>query len=362
MHVMIVMGTRPEIIKLAPIVWAIRDNHPEHELTVVLSGQHEAHARDHCAALDVEWDADLGIRVDRPAVLLGRCTEALDEIIQERKPDVMCVQGDTTTTLAGALAGFYAQLPVAHVEAGLRTGDLSAPFPEEGNRKIIGAFASMHLAPTQSAIDKLLAEDVDPETIVLAGNTVVDAVRKVAAEAEPADHPGELHAVVTIHRRENWGEPFELMCNSVRKLVESRPELGVSFVMHPNPALQERAKAVLGETERVQLLQPMGYLAFVSLLASADVILTDSGGIQEEAVSLAKPLVVLRRSTERTEGVDAGVAVLAGAGGIGLDESVDEALALDLSADRDLYGDGKAGERIARALVSGRIGEAEWSK
>jgi UDP-N-acetylglucosamine 2-epimerase (non-hydrolysing) len=219
----------------------------------------------------------------------------------------------------------------------------------------------MHFAPTQTAVDRLLAEDVDPEDVVIAGNTVVDAVRKVASEAEPAEHPGELHAVVTIHRRENWGEPFELMCESVRKLVESRPELGVSFVMHPNPALQERARAVLGETDRVRLLQPMGYLAFVGLLTSADVILTDSGGIQEEAVSLEKPLVVLRRSTERTEGVDSGVAVLAGAGGIGLDDSMDEALALDLSADRDLYGDGRTGERIAKALVTGHIWEAEWS-
>lgn len=360
MHVLVVMGTRPEIIKLAPIVWAMRRNHPEHELTVVLTGQHEHHARELCAELDVPFDHDLGIRVDRPAVLLGRATEALDELIRERTPDVVCVQGDTTSTLAGALAGFYSMLPVAHVEAGLRTGDLSAPFPEEGNRKIIGAFGAMHFAPTEIAVKRLLAEDVDPETIVLAGNTVVDAVRFVASSVTPADRMGEVHAIVTIHRRENWGEPFEVMCRAVRGLVESRPELGVSFVMHPNPALQERARAVLGEVERVRLLQPMGYRSFVGLLSSADVILTDSGGIQEEAVSLERPLVVLRRSTERTEGVDAGVAILAAPGGVGLGDSVDEALALDLSADTDLYGDGHAGERIARALVSGRIWEAEW--
>lgn len=358
MSILLVMGTRPEIIKLAPVYWALRDEHPESDPVVVLTGQHAQHARDLCAELDMPADVDFGIQADRPSVLLGRCLERLDALIVERQPSKVCVQGDTSSTLAGAIAGFYGGVPVAHVEAGLRTGDLSAPFPEEGNRKLITAIAAMHFPPTESAVRRLLAEDVSRERIALVGNTVVDAVRHIAAISDSRARADGVHAVVTIHRRENWGAPFERMCVAIRDLVLERKDLSCSFVMHPNPALQERARAILGDVGRIELLLPMGYTKFVELLKSADVILTDSGGIQEEAVSLEKPLVVLRRSTERAEGVEQGVAVLGGDTGHDLAGDVDTALALDLSADRDLYGDGTAGRRIAAALASGRIESA----
>lgn len=358
MSVMLVMGTRPEIIKLAPVYWALRDHHPGSEPVVVLTGQHGQHARDLCAELEMPVHHDLGIQCSRPSELLGRSVQKLDDLIVEIEPTMVAVQGDTSSTLAGAIAAFYAGVPVAHVEAGLRTGDLAAPFPEEGNRKLIAAVAAMHFPPTGSARDRLVAENVDPGLIALVGNTVVDAVRHIAAASEERTRPAGVHAVVTIHRRENWGAPFDRLCGAIRELVLERADLSCSFVMHPNPALQQRAREILGDLERVELLLPMGYLAFVALLKSADVILTDSGGIQEEAVSLEKPLVVLRRSTERAEGVEQGIAVLGGDTGHDLAANVDTALGLDISADRDLYGDGTAGRRIARALTSGRVADA----
>jgi len=356
--VLLVMGTRPEIIKLAPVYWALRDEHPDSDPIVVLTGQHDEHARELCAELDMPVDVDFGIQADRPAALLGRCLESLDALIVERQPSIVVVQGDTSSTLAGAIAGFYGGVPVAHVEAGLRTGDLAAPFPEEGNRKLITAISAMHFPPTESALQRLLAEDVSADRIALVGNTVVDAVRHIAGVTESGPRAAGVHVLVTIHRRENWGAPFERMCVAIRDLVLERNALRCTFVMHPNPALQERARAILGDVGRIELLLPMGYTRFVELLKSADVILTDSGGIQEEAVSLEKPLVVLRRSTERAEGVEQGVAVLGGDTGHELASDVDAALALDISAHRDLYGDGTAGRRIAAAVASGRIGAA----
>lgn len=355
MRVALVMGTRPEIIKLAPVVWALESDFPQVERYVVLTGQHGENAHRFCDELRVSVDTDLGRSSDRPAALLGECVAELDRLFGEVVPDVVVVQGDTSSTLAGALAGFYRGIPVAHVEAGLRTGDLARPFPEEGNRRLVGAVTGLHFAPTQHAHEKLMAENIDPRIVALVGNTVVDAVRQVASAAGTAEGRDRLRVVVTMHRRESWGPEYEDLCRGVSDLVASREEADVVFVMHPNPALQARARGVLGDNERIELCLPMGYLDFVSLLSSADLILTDSGGIQEEAVSLGIPLVVLRETTERPEGLTGRAAVLGGVSRESVVLAAERALALGPAADRDLYGDGAAGERIAAMLVAGRV-------
>ncbi|MBA4370064.1 MAG: UDP-N-acetylglucosamine 2-epimerase (non-hydrolyzing) [Coriobacteriaceae bacterium] len=361
MSIAVVMGTRPEIIKLAPVVWALQDRHPARSVRTLLTGQHGTFAHDLCAELGIPVDEDLGIQCDHPSELLGRAVQGADAWLRRIGAEAVVVQGDTTSVLAGALAGFYRRLPVAHVEAGLRTGDLTRPFPEEGNRRLVGGIARMHFAPTELARRRLLAENVDPARIVVVGNTVVDAVRRFAGGAASGREPGTRRALVTIHRRESWGGEFEDLCLGVADLADAEPDLHVDFVMHPNPALQSRARETLGHADRIRLLEPMTYVPFVQLLASADVVLTDSGGIQEESVSLGKPLVVLREVTERPEGVSAGVAFIGGVTREGLARAAEDALALGETSDRDLYGDGRAGERIADMLAAGRmLPELAW--
>ncbi|TLM70024.1 MAG: UDP-N-acetylglucosamine 2-epimerase (non-hydrolyzing) [Actinobacteria bacterium] len=354
MRVGVVMGTRPEIIKLAPVVWALAERHPDVECRVLLTGQHGRFAHELCAELGVPVHDDLEVMAPHPGDLLARAVSGCDGWIEAERPDAVVVQGDTTSVLAGALAAFYRKVPVAHVEAGLRTGDLTRPFPEEANRRLVGGIAAMHFAPTAGARDALLAEAVPSEAIVVVGNTVVDAVRRYAV-SDAARGPGERRALVTIHRRESWGTEFEQLCLGVADLADAEPDLRVDFVMHPNPALQARARETLGHADRIRLLQPMTYVPFVELLSAADVVLTDSGGIQEEAASLGTPLVVLREVTERPEGVAAGAAFLGGVTREGLASAVEEALAAGRGDARDLYGDGHAGERIADMLAAGRM-------
>ncbi len=360
MRVAVVMGTRPEIIKLAPVVWALAEGHPDVDTRILLTGQHGGFAQELCTELGLPVDRDLGIMAPHPSELLSRAVAGVDTWIEETGPDVVVVQGDTTTVLAGALAGFYRRLPVAHVEAGLRTRDLSRPFPEEANRRLVGAIAAMHFPPTAGSRDALLSEAVDPATIVVVGNTVVDAVRRYAVDRDRGAG-GPRRALVTIHRRESWGPEFENLCLGVADLVDAEPDLHVDFVMHPNPALQARAGETLGHADRIRLLRPMTYVPFVRLLSAADIVLTDSGGIQEEAASLGTPLVVLREVTERPEGVEAGAAFMGGVTREGLVAGVAAALGAGRSAPRDLYGDGRAGARIADMLVAGRmVPELAW--
>lgn len=364
LHVAVIFGTRPEAVKMAPLVLALRTRPERFRCTVIVTAQHREMLDQVLEVFGIKPDHDLDLM--RPnqtlAGLTARVMTDLPPVLEEFKPDLVLVQGDTTTVLTAALAAFYLQIPVGHVEAGLRTDDRYNPFPEEINRRLTGRLANLHFSPTAWARDNLLAEGVEPETVFIAGNTVIDALQTVA-EGElpaPADLPrnaldGKRLLLVTAHRRENLGEPLAEICRALKRIVEAEPDTALVYAMHRNPKVRETVEAILGGQERVHLIEPPDYLTFVSLMRQSALILTDSGGIQEEAPALGKPVLVLRRTTERPEGVDAGTARL-----IGTSEQdiVDAALELLRSGERyqamakavNPYGDGAASVRILAAI------------
>ena len=293
-----------------------------------------------------------------------KALNGLKEIIEEAKPDMVLVHGDTTTTFAGALAAFYAQVPVGHVEAGLRTGNKYSPYPEEMNRKLTGSIADMHFAPTSTSKANLLKENVNPETILVTGNTVIDALETtVKANYEFADAEfnkifarGNRLILMTTHRRENLGEPMRNVYKALRKVLETHSDVEAIFPVHKNPKVREIVQEELGGLDRVHLIEPMDYEPFANLMGKVDIVLTDSGGIQEEAPALGKPVLVLRDTTERPEAVDAGTVKLIGTE---YEDVLRETnLLLDdaehykkMAEATNPYGDGKACERIIRAIL-----------
>lgn len=371
MRVVIVMGTRPEAIKLAPLVLATRDT-PGVEPRVLATGQHKEVFED---ILDLfGFRADLKADVMRPgqslAALSARCLEAFDGLLAEAEPDVVVVQGDTTTAAMGALAAFYAGIPVWHVEAGLRTRTPRLPFPEEMNRRLIGRIAEIHLAPTSRPRANLLAEGISGDDIVVTGNTGIDAFLSAVRMrdhfvdrdlAAVADGPWPL-VVATTHRRENWGQGIRRIAGALHDLLERFPDLRVVHAAHPNPAVRADVEAVLGAHPRAVIAAPVGYGDFSRLLSKATVIISDSGGIQEEAPSLGVPVLVARTETERQEGVEAGVAQL-----VGTDRALIVREATRLVEDPDAraavarianpYGDGRAAARIAAMMAAVARGE-----
>lgn len=371
MRIVIAMGTRPEAIKLAPLVLAAREA-PELEPLVLGTGQHREVFQD---VLDLfGFRADLQADVMRPgqslAALSARCLEAFDELIGEARPDAVVVQGDTTSAAMGALVAFYAGIPVWHVEAGLRTSDPRLPFPEEMNRRLIGRLASVHLAPTAEPRDNLLREGVDPAQVVVTGNTGIDAfllaVRmrdrfQDARLGAIADGPWPL-VVATTHRRENWGAGIQRIAGALHDLLERFPDLRVVHAAHPNPAVRADVEAELGGHPRAFIADPVGYGDFSRLLARATVIVSDSGGIQEEAPSLGVPVLVARNETERHEGIAAGVAQL-----VGTDRQLIVREAGRLLGDPEArariagianpYGDGHAAERIVAMFRAAAAGD-----
>lgn len=363
----IVLGTRPEVVKLAPVVAALRA-HGGHRPVVVSTGQHRDLLRPLLTHFGIDVARDLDLMVDGQALsdLAGRAVSRIGTALAELEIDAVVVQGDTTTTLAGAIAGCYAQLPVIHVEAGLRTGDRRAPFPEEINRRAVTQFADLHLAPTPAAAARLLAEGVDPARVVTTGNTVVDALFATLARARPFAGPdaARLRAaeaapgpllLVTAHRRESWDGGIAAIATAVRRLAVEHPDLTVVFPVHPNPVVRAAVLPELGAAARVVLTEPLDYPDFVRMLRRSDLVLTDSGGIQEEACSLGVPALVARDTTERPEGADAGGLVL-----VGTDAGRIHAEAHRLLTDTAAYerarctslpfGDGHAAERIVAAL------------
>lgn len=363
--VVAVLGTRPDAIKLGPVVAALRRVPREFHCLVAATGQHRELLDQVLGELDIDVDVDLGLmRHDQqPAELLSRALAGLDGIVARVRPSLVLVQGDTSTALAGALASFYRRVPVGHVEAGLRTGDPGLPFPEEQHRRLIGRIAELHFAPTAEARRALEREGVDPRAIFVTGNTVVDALRGIVDLELPPD-PTRPLLLVTLHRRESWGRPLAVACAAVRRLLQRHLALEAVIPVHPNPRVRTTVEAVLGDCPRARVIEPPPYREFVALLARSTVVLTDSGGIQEEAPSLGVPVLVARELTERPEGVEAGAARL-----VGLDEErivreVERLLegrgSFDRGAARDLYGDGRASERIVAALRywSGRTAEA----
>ena len=367
-RVLAVFGTRPEVIKLAPVIHELRRRTDQVDLTLCSTGQHREMLDQTLDAFELRPDCDLGVMQagQHPADLLSRLLAGLRPVLDERRPDVVVVQGDTTTVMAAALAGFLHGARVAHVEAGLRTGDKRAPFPEEVNRRLAGVVADDHFAPTARARANLLAEGVAPERIFLTGNTVVDALhwmrRKVGDRPLPAQlDPGPARLIlVTAHRRESFGRPFRELCGALRDIADRLDDVGLLYPVHLNPTVQRTAHELLNGCPRVRLVGPLDYATFVALLARAHLVLTDSGGIQEEAPALGKPVLVLREKTERPEAVAAGVVRV-----VGTDRTriVREASALlsdaaayaAMARTVHVYGDGRAAARIAEVIAAGRM-------
>jgi len=360
-RVMVVMGTRPEAIKLAPVVRALRES-ALFRTVVVAAGQHRELLSQVLEVFSLEPDYCLEAMVAGQSLgrLTGRLLASLEDVVAHERPEAVLVQGDTTTALAGALAAFYARIPVGHVEAGLRSGDRYAPFPEEINRRLISQLASWHFAPTEGSREALLREGVPAAGIVVTGNTGIDALyQTLELLGEPQERaPGRL-VLVTAHRRESWGPPLEEVCLAVRDLLEAQPDVVVCFPVHPNPAVREVAHALLGGHPRARLLAPLPYPSLCRLLAASHLVITDSGGLQEEAPALGKPVLVLRDVTERPEIVELGVAELVGTRRERILASANRLLSDPAAYARMArvvtpYGDGRASQRILRFLA-GRL-------
>lgn len=362
---MVVFGTRPEAIKLAPLVRALADS-PDFQPVVVVTGQHREILDQVLHLFDVKPDVDLDIIESRQTMtqVTTRALAGLEPVVASVQPDMVVVQGDTTTTFAGALAAFYQRVPVTHVEAGLRTGDITAPYPEEMNRRLTTQLAALHLAPTPNAKRALLAEGVPGEHIVVTGNTVIDALRwavgrRVAyGDSALADLDNDLRPVllVTAHRRESWGPGMRAIGHALGQIARDRPELLIVLPIHPNPVVREAILPAVAALDNVRIIEPLPYGAFARLMARSQLILTDSGGVQEEGPSLGKPVLVMRDTTERPEAVAAGTARLVGTDAEALVAAVgtilDDPDAYAAMANAvNPYGDGQAVRRSLAALA-----------
>lgn len=354
---MIVMGTRPEAIKLAPVALAaVQDG--RFEVQVVRTSQHREMLDQMIEHFSLPVAVDLDImRHDQDlAQITTAALEGLYRTIAQQRPACVVVQGDTTTTFCGALAAFYHRVPVAHVEAGLRTGDRFQPFPEEINRRLTGQVSDFHFAPTEGARANLRAEGVPASRVWVTGNTAIDALRITLARAAEVVPPPGRRLLVTAHRRENHGEPMEQICRAVRSLVERYDDLTVRFPVHLSPRVRRTVFDLLSDHPRIHLEEPLGYAHFVRAMAEATLILSDSGGVQEEAPSLGKPVLVLRETTERPEAVQAGAALLVGTDAARIEAEaarlLDDAAAYERMATAgNPFGDGTAGRRIVELLA-----------
>lgn len=362
--IMSIFGTRPEAIKMAPVVKALAAK-PEFDSKVVVTAQHREMLDQVLELFAIQPDYDLDVMAAAQSLtqITCRVLTRLDEVLAVECPDMVLVHGDTTTTFAAALAAFYRQVPVGHVEAGLRTGAKYFPYPEEMNRCLTGVLADLHFAPTNVARGNLIREGVPQERIQVTGNTAIDALFLTVHKDYQFCHPA-LRAwdwnryrilVVEAHRRENWGQPLENVCQAVAEIAERHPDVAVIFPVHLNPRVQEPVKRILGHRPRIHLLDPLGYADFANLMARAHMIVSDSGGIQEEAPSLGRPVLVLRDVTERPEAVAAGTVKV-----VGTDREEVVAAAQELLTDEGVYsrmaqaanpyGDGQAAQRIVSGL------------
>ena len=359
--VMVVFGTRPEAIKMCPLVLELKKR-PELDVTLCVTGQHRQMLDQVLDAFDVKPDYDLSIMKDKQTLfdVTVNILERIREVLLEVKPDVVLVHGDTSTTFVTALACFYLQIPVGHVEAGLRTYNIYSPYPEEFNRQAVSVISRFNFSPTELSKNNLLKEGRDPETIYVTGNTAIDAL-KTTVRADYT-HPelewaeGKRLIIITAHRRENLGEPMHHMFRAIRRIIDEHDDVCAIYPIHMNPVVREAAAQELGDCERVHIIEPLEVLDFHNFIARSYMILTDSGGIQEEAPSLGKPVLVMRDTTERPEGIAAGTLKL-----VGTDEEViyssfrqlleDKAEYDRMSKASNPYGDGLACKRIADILV-----------
>lgn len=373
MKVLTVFGTRPEAIKMAPLVQALSQD-PAFESRLCVTAQHREMLDQVLRLFKLEPDYDLNIMRPEQGLteITCRILEGMKTVLLDFRPDIVLVHGDTTTTLAASLAAFYQQIPVGHVEAGLRTGDLASPWPEEGNRKLTGHLARLHFTPTTRSRQNLLQENLPDARIIVTGNTVIDALLWVRdrvlddsnlnaqlAARYPFLDPEKKLVLVTGHRRESFGGGFERICSALAQIARQHPEAQIVYPVHLNPNVSEPVNRILSGIENIILIEPQEYLPFVWLMNRAWLILTDSGGIQEEAPSLGKPVLVMRDTTERPEAVDAGTVKLVGTDIARIVASVSELLSDDnawqaMSHAHNPYGDGKACGRILQALKDNR--------
>jgi UDP-N-acetylglucosamine 2-epimerase (non-hydrolysing) len=365
-RIIAVLGTRPEAIKLALVIDRLRRRVEEFETAVVHTGQHRTMLDDALRLFKIKPDFDLDVMRPNQSLssLTCRVLDSVENACNRFKPHLVIVQGDTTTAFASALAAYYCKTPVAHIEAGLRSRDIYNPFPEEMNRRLVSVITAIHFAPTALARDNLLAEGVSGERIVVTGNTVVDTLRALsqlhhswestALAGIPTDNCRLV--LVTSHRRESWGPDQENMCLALKDLVKKHSDIRVIYPVHMNPNVRNTVTALLQHTERVHLTEPLDYMSFVTLLQRCFLILTDSGGIQEEAPSFRKPVLVLRNVTERPEASQFGMAKVIGMSRKGIVREADRLLTdrdayLDMSEGENPYGDGHGSERIVEAIA-----------
>jgi UDP-N-acetylglucosamine 2-epimerase len=368
--VLVLAGTRPEAIKMVPVVRALRAISDMFDVRLCASGQHKEMLEQAFADFDLKPDVDLGVMepAQTLASLSARLFTAVDALLEREKPDAILVQGDTTTAEVASLCAFYRRIPLGHVEAGLRSHDMEAPFPEEMNRRVISMVGTWHFAPTELAKKNLLDEKVPAASIFVTGNTVIDALlemRERIRKSVPA-LPPKIEAVlaakrtivlITGHRRESFGQGFENICEALRQLAERHTDVSFIYPVHLNPAVGEIVRARLGGIGNIVLEAPLSYKPFVRLMDASKLLLTDSGGLQEEGPSLGKPVLIMRKTTERPEGVTAGVNKLVGTDVESIFGNVDQLLTdsaayAQMASTKNPYGDGTAGQQIAEILLS----------
>jgi UDP-N-acetylglucosamine 2-epimerase (non-hydrolysing) len=359
---MTIFGTRPEAIKMAPLVLELKKYSDEIESIVTVTAQHRQMLDQVLELFEIKPDHDLNIMKDRQTLtgVTVRALEGLDQIMKDVKPDIVLVHGDTTTTFVASLAAFYNQIAVGHVEAGLRTWNKYSPFPEEINRQITGIIADLHFAPTTKSKQNLLQENKNEDSIFVTGNTAIDALKTTIKDSYQNDILDKIGSdrmiLLTAHRRENLGEPMRNMFRAIKRIVQEHNDVQVVYPVHLNPAVREVANEILGDDDRIHLIEPLDVFDFHNFAARSHIILTDSGGVQEEAPSLGKPVLVLRDTTERPEGIEAGTLKLAGT-----DEEAIYKMAKELLTNKEEYermakasnpyGDGNASRRIVEAIL-----------
>jgi UDP-N-acetylglucosamine 2-epimerase (non-hydrolysing) len=359
--VMTIFGTRPEAIKMAPLVLELEKHQEDIESIVTVTAQHREMLDQVLETFNITPDYDLNIMKNRQTLIdvATRGLEGLDAIMKEAEPDIVLVHGDTSTTFIGSLAAFYNQIAVGHVEAGLRTWNKHSPYPEEMNRQLTGVLADLHFSPTEKSAENLIAEGKPEDQIYITGNTAIDALQTTVRENY--SHPileslgDDKLILLTAHRRENLGEPMRNMFRAINRLLDKHDDIQVIYPVHLNPVVREIADEILGDNPRVHLIEPLEVIDFHNFAAASHIILTDSGGIQEEAPSLGKPVIVLRDTTERPEGIEAGTLKLAGTDEETIFSLTDELLTnpeeyKKMAQASNPYGDGHASERIVEAL------------
>ena len=369
-RILAVFGTRPEAVKMWPVVDALRAD-GSFQVRLLATAQHRDMLDDVLRVLDMPPDHDLNVMTEdqKLADVTAQCVTGIDRVLRQETPALVLAEGDTTTVLAAALAAYYNRIPFGHVEAGLRTEDKYAPFPEEMNRRLAGALTDLHFAPTARARENLLREGIAPETIHVCGNPVVDAVQRIAARDATTQLPAAIEALlagsarpvlVTAHRRESFGAPLESVCHALREIADGDPGVGIVFPVHPNPNVRGPVTGLLGGHARILLGEPLNYLQFIQVMKRVRLILSDSGGVQEEAPSLRKPVLVLREKTERPEGIATGVARLVGTDRARIVQEARQLLGSAEAYERMVaatnpYGDGQSGPRIA-AIIRAYLG------